>query len=101
MKEKKITCKYCEGKMEAKTTRQEFCSDKCRVYWNRENPKVKVVNLNENTHTASNKTKSAPKTNFTVNTTKNANNGLNRPVRLEGEDAIEFAFRLNSWKKSQ
>lgn len=23
--------------MEAKTTRQEFCSDKCRVYWNREN----------------------------------------------------------------
>ena len=22
--------------MKAKTTRQEFCSDKCRVYWNRE-----------------------------------------------------------------
>lgn len=22
--------------MEAKTTRSEFCSDKCRVYWNRE-----------------------------------------------------------------
>ena len=23
--------------MEAKTTRQEFCGTKCRVYWNREN----------------------------------------------------------------
>lgn len=37
MKQKKDKCKYCGGKLEAKTTRMEFCSAKCRVYWNREN----------------------------------------------------------------
>lgn len=37
MKKKRETCKYCGEKMDAKTTRQEFCSPKCRVYWNREN----------------------------------------------------------------
>lgn len=36
MKEKKIKCKYCGGKLEAKTTRREFCSNKCKVYWHRE-----------------------------------------------------------------
>jgi len=36
MKEKKINCKYCGGKLEAKTTRREFCSNKCKVYWHRE-----------------------------------------------------------------
>lgn len=37
MKKKKETCKYCGEKIEPKTTRQEFCGTKCRVYWNREN----------------------------------------------------------------
>ena len=36
MKKKRETCKYCGKKIEPKTTRGEFCSDKCRVYWNRE-----------------------------------------------------------------
>jgi ribosomal protein L24E len=52
MKKKRETCKYCGEKMDAKTTRQEFCSDKCRVYWNRENerpdtPKWVDQDLNE------------------------------------------------------
>lgn len=29
--------------MESKTTKKRFCSDKCRVYWNRENPNGVVI----------------------------------------------------------
>tara|TARA_R110000868_G_scaffold90367_1_gene250994 strand:+ start:354 stop:668 length:315 start_codon:yes stop_codon:yes gene_type:complete len=36
MKIKKENCKYCGEKLEAKTTRREFCSNKCKVYWHRE-----------------------------------------------------------------
>lgn len=45
MKKKRETCKYCSEKMEAKTTRQEFCSDKCRVYWSRENLNHNIYGL--------------------------------------------------------
>jgi hypothetical protein len=37
MKKKKEKCKYCSADLEAKTTRREFCSNKCKVYWHREN----------------------------------------------------------------
>ena len=36
MREKRENCKYCDKKLEDGTTRKEFCSDKCRVYWNRD-----------------------------------------------------------------
>jgi hypothetical protein len=36
MKRKKEKCKYCQKDLEARTTRKEFCSSKCRVYWNRD-----------------------------------------------------------------
>lgn len=36
MKFKKEKCKYCGSDLESKTTRKEFCSSKCRVYWNRD-----------------------------------------------------------------
>jgi len=29
--------------MESKTIRKSFCSDKCRVYWNRKNPNGNVI----------------------------------------------------------
>ena len=29
--------------MESKTTRKSFCSDKCRVYWNRKNANGNVI----------------------------------------------------------
>lgn len=35
--DKKEACEYCGKKMEAKQRNKKFCSDKCRVYWNREN----------------------------------------------------------------
>jgi predicted RNA-binding Zn-ribbon protein involved in translation (DUF1610 family) len=42
MKQKSDKCLYCGKKLEPKTTRQRFCCDKCRVYWNRDNARVKV-----------------------------------------------------------
>lgn len=38
--EKRKICEYCESEMEAINRNKKFCSDKCRVYWNREHPKV-------------------------------------------------------------
>ena len=37
MKKRIEKCKYCNKKLEDGTTRKSFCSDKCRVYWHREN----------------------------------------------------------------
>ena len=35
MIKKKENCEYCGEKMESKTAKKRFCSDKCRVYSNR------------------------------------------------------------------
>lgn len=35
MRQRLENCKYCSKKLEG-TTRKEFCSTKCRVYYNRE-----------------------------------------------------------------
>ena len=43
MKEKKQKCKYCGGDLNARTTRREFCSNKCKVYWHRENKFEKEI----------------------------------------------------------
>lgn len=32
-----LSCLYCEQEMESITSKKRFCSDKCRVYYNREN----------------------------------------------------------------
>jgi endogenous inhibitor of DNA gyrase (YacG/DUF329 family) len=65
MKQKKEKCKYCSADLEAKTTRREFCSNKCKVYWHREN-KVELNNLNVPTNT---KKIEPPKTsNVAINT---------------------------------
>lgn len=37
--DKKEHCEYCGSKMKAKQRNKRFCSDKCRVYWHRENDK--------------------------------------------------------------
>ena len=58
MKKKKETCKYCGEKMDAKTTRQEFCGTKCRVYWNRENIADPAERKKENMKAITSETKS-------------------------------------------
>lgn len=34
---KRDSCLYCGEEMESKTAKKKFCSDKCKVYWHREN----------------------------------------------------------------
>lgn len=46
--DKRDTCGYCNGKMEAKYRSKRFCSDKCRVYFNRENVKFDVQKTDKN-----------------------------------------------------
>lgn len=51
MIKKRENCLYCGEKMESKTAKKKFCSDKCKVYWHRENPKNKagvVKNISNN-----------------------------------------------------
>ena len=34
--QKRNKCQYCETNLDATYRNKRFCSDKCRVYWNRE-----------------------------------------------------------------
>ena len=102
MKEKKTNCKYCNSEMQPKTTRQEFCSAKCRVYWNREHPKPKDA---QKSNTASNKTQYGDKKQNPTNPSKNVVNAANslkndRPIRMEGESGLDYGIRVNEWKQS-
>ena len=45
--DKKEKCEYCEEKMTAVYRNKRFCSPKCRVYFNRENGKLKKQNKNQ------------------------------------------------------
>lgn len=36
-------CEYCNEKMQKGTAKKRFCSDKCRVYFNRESKSVPVI----------------------------------------------------------
>lgn len=79
---KRTTCEYCEKAMEAEYRNKRFCSDKCRVYWNRENPKVKVVDFTKPTNII--KSFEQPKTNFTINTVPEVMpDGLNWKEKLD------------------
>lgn len=68
-------CSYCGLAFFKKHSRGKFCSDKCRVYWNRENKKVKITDLTKPTHQKLLEPQGAPKTNFVANTTKNEKSG--------------------------
>lgn len=60
MIKKRDTCLYCEEQMESETAKKKFCSDKCKVYWHRENPKVTLKNYNkQSTGTTKDYTKKA------------------------------------------
>ena len=36
-------CIYCGERMESKTAKKKYCSDKCRVYFHREYPNGKTI----------------------------------------------------------
>lgn len=43
MIKKKENCEYCGEKMDSKTAKKRFCSEKCRVYYNRETNKAPFI----------------------------------------------------------
>jgi len=68
MDEKKESCQRCGAKITPKTKRAKFCSDKCRVYWNRENPKVSLKNFNKGNKDIKPITDPKPKKDYDINT---------------------------------
>ena len=50
-------CIYCGERMESKTAKKKYCSDKCRVYFNREHPNGKTISPVELASKLADKTK--------------------------------------------
>lgn len=79
---KRDTCEYCGKQMEAKYRNKRFCSDRCRTYFNREKPKVKITDLNKDLEQGQPMTPKPPKTDKTINTIQPSEKempaGLNR-----------------------
>lgn len=102
-----MTCPECKKEVEQTEGKRPkvFCNSSCRSnFWqkakrreggavvkNKTQGGSKIQNLNNPTKTNEMPEKQ-PKTNYTINTT-------DRPRRRDGEDAIDFAGRLNEWKK--
>ena len=87
--DKKVNCDYCNKPLEAKYRSKRFCDDKCRVYWNRENPKH-ISNLNKKTEVLEpQKPISIVKSNSKIS---------NVPERLAGESGIDYLIRCEELK---
>lgn len=102
MKYKRENCKYCGEKMEAKTTRAEFCSNKCRVYWNREN----VTEVVKENNRPKNKKKIQERRDKNVELPKEVKNPLPpdectppMPKREDFKDNWDYLEAKNEWKK--
>lgn len=95
--EKNTICKYCGGELNAKNRNKKFCSDKCRVYYNRENPtepKIILTDLTKPNKEIKPVDVKKPITNTVIDTSKPP-----IPIRQEGENAFDFAARKNEWKR--
>ncbi len=71
--EKRKNCLYCEKEMDAVYRNKKFCSDKCRVYFGRENKVVisNDVSVKDATKPTNEiKPPKQPKTNYSINTAK-------------------------------
>lgn len=79
-----------------KKPKARFCSDKCRVYGNREKKAtekvVKVVDANKPTTTIKNLTESKPKSNYTIDTTQM------EPQRKDFADNWAYLTAKAEWK---
>lgn len=92
MIKKREACLYCGGKMESKTAKKKFCSDKCKVYWHRENhTEMKIIDANKQTQEIKSITHEPPKTNYTINTVSNKE-GMPKGLSL----AEQIEWRMNN-----
>ena len=100
-------CKECKIEFEPDNSKAMFCSAKCRqkdyrksvAAKLRELKEVKLQDLTKNNAVASIEPQGEAKSNYSINTTETSNIVPNRPQRLPGEDAIDYAGRLNEWKR--
>ena len=110
MIKKKENCEYCGEKMESKTAKKRFCSEKCRVYFNRESKYFKEKNLIEIIDTtgnpnilansdlmASNLANKPKKVEIPIENKKTPKNGLKMPLGLSASEKIEWKIE-NLWK---
>lgn len=94
--EKSSHCQYCNKPMEAEYRNKKFCSDKCRVYFNREN-KVKKVSVSDFTKPANVVkpiTEKPQTSNFTINTKKRLTKEERCPGIKEGESVLDYKIRM-------
>jgi hypothetical protein len=96
MKGKKESCEYCGKKIEPKTTRAKFCSEKCRVYFWREKktPSVQIKDATKPTNTPPEPTKKPPATNYSINT-----NIPPAPERKDFPDNWAYLEAKAEWKE--
>ena len=82
--EKRSNCDYCGEKMESKYRSKRFCSDMCRVYFNRENkgnnPPIEVKDFTKPTNVVV--PNDTPKSNYSINTKKEMPPGLGRVAQM-------------------
>ena len=104
---KDTNCKYCGQEMEAKYRSKKFCSNKCRVYFNREF-KRGTINLPKVGEVIQNKMPVVDNTPFVVTEIKQHNHSLTltvKPIkeeipRLKGEDSISYRIRTSTLTKN-
>jgi hypothetical protein len=92
-------CEYskCRKEFDPQKPKARFCSDKCRVYGNREKrvgeKVVRVKDANKQTTAAPDLTENKPTSNYTIDTRVPP-----MPTRNKGEGVFDFAARKNEWK---
>lgn len=92
---KNTHCLYCEEIMEAKYRNKKFCSDKCRIYFNREKKINESLTVKaEDVFKPENFRLAVPKKSVSVI----YKDIPPMPIREEGEDGFSYAERKNEWK---
>ena len=116
MIQKRDNCLYCGGKMESVTAKKKFCSDKCKVYWNREKAFEKKLDkiLTPFQKEAKKVVQDIREIGMAIYDNngnhipieselgqKIINQASEKPEKLKGESGIDYAIRLAEWKEKQ
>lgn len=106
----KIECLYCGSEAVVKNKKKKFCSDKCRVYWNRENKSGGIIGTPselpvsytfKEVQEISSKIDETKKVKMVVYNNKPLQPIIQKPEKLKGEDDWDYRIRLAEWKEKQ
>jgi len=94
--------KKCQKEFEPNKPKQVFCSDKCRVYWNREKKASLIPETKILTHEEAVQIKKAIakqfKERYNVEVPYLEKEIPPIPTKLPNEDSVDFAGRKSEWK---